>query len=114
METQATGKRQITNRTAFWVVFLTLVLVCLGFLSPGHFRRQNAIRTCDLLRPLISVDVRFKSVDAHPATNGRAIVSGTVSSADDAVALRQLIAQARTPQQPVFLVRVLTSTNDNR
>ncbi len=114
METPATNQRQISNRTAFWIVFLTLVLVCLGFLLPGHFRRQDAVSTCDQLRPLFSADSRFKSVDAHPATNGRAIVAGTVNSEEDAVALRQLVAQAHTPQQPIFLVRVVTSTNDNR
>ena len=114
MESHLTHPRQISNRTAFWVVFLTLVLVCLGFLLPGHFRARDAGRTCDLLRPVITHDARFKSVDVHPATNGRAIVSGDVNTEEDAAALRKLIAETRTPQQPVWLVRVLASTNDNR
>lgn len=114
MENQATSQRQVSNRTAFWVVFLTLVLVCLGFLLPLRFQAQDAARTCDLLRPLIGAEPRFKRVDVHRSTNGRAIVSGTVDTAEDAAALRQVIAQTRTPQQPAFLVRVIASTNDNR
>ena len=114
MENQATSQRQLSNRTAFWIVFLTLVLVCLGLLLPLRFRSQNAAHTCDSLRPLIDAEPRFKSVDVHRSTNGRAIVSGTVDTAEDAAALRQVIAQTPTPQRPVFLVRVIASTNDNR
>ena len=114
MDTHARNQRQDSQRSAFWVVFLTLVLVCLGFLLPAHFRRRDMLRTCDLLRPLIGEDARFKGVDVHPTTTGRAVVSGSVNSAQDATALRQLMAQAQPPQQPIFLVRVITSTNDIR
>jgi len=113
MEKLPVGQRQLSDRTAFWVVFLTLVLVCLGFLLPGKLRRYGAARTCEQLRFLIGKDARFNRVQVSCATNGRAIVSGTVNSSEDATTLRFLIVQAQTPQLPVFAVQVLTSINND-
>ena len=114
METKAPDQKQLSPRSSFWVVFITLVLVCLGFLSPAYFRRWNAGRTCEVLEPLLSGDARFKTVAVSRSTHGVAVLNGSVKSDADAAALRLLVERAHPPQKPVFLVRVLTSTNDIR
>src|SRR5690242_21282726 len=90
MELNTILKRQLSQRAAFWVVFLTLVVVCLGFILPGHFRRQDAARTCEVLAPLFSSDARFKAVTVSRSTSGWAILHGSVASDEDAAALRLL------------------------
>ncbi len=114
MEAKAPNQEQLSHRTSFWVVFLTLVLVCLGFLLPAYFRRWNAGRTCEVLEPILSADARFKAVAVSRSTHGVAILGGSVASDADAAALRLLVEQAHPPQKPVFVVRVLASTNDTR
>ena len=112
MGLQATLHRQLSERTAFWVVFLMLVLVCLGFILPGTFRRRDASRTCEILSSLFSADARFKTVTVSASTSGRAILSGSVASEKDAAALRSVVEQAHPPQRPVLFIRVLTSTTN--
>jgi hypothetical protein len=89
------------------VIFLTLVLVCLGFLLPRYLQRRAAVGTADLLRPLLASDARFIKVTVSPTTTGRSRLDGSVASDADAAALRQLVSQAHPPQKPVFAVRVL-------
>ncbi len=108
MEIKAFLHRPLSRRVEFWVVFLILVLVCLGFLMPEYLRRRDAARTCNVLSPLIQGDARFKDVMLYRSTSGHAIIGGSVNSSKDAEALRELIERAHVPQHPFFGVRVLT------
>src|SRR6266481_6253944 len=100
--------RHLSRRTEFWVIFLTLVLVFLGFLLPGYLQRVNAARTVSLLRPLLRADARFSKITISQSTLGCAILRGSVVSNADALALRRVVEQAHPPQEAWIMVEVAT------
>ena len=94
-----------SRRVAIWALFMVVALMGFALAISGWARRQNAARSAEILRTLIARDLRFKNVRVSCETNGRVYLRGEVASKDDLFALRDLVAQANLPTQPVFCVR---------
>ena len=94
-----------SRRVAVWALFIVVASIGFALAISGRVRRQNAGRSAEILRALIGRDSRFKNVRVSCGTNGRVYLRGEVASKDDLFALRDLVARAHLPAQPVFSVR---------
>jgi hypothetical protein len=86
-----------SRRTVFWTGFIAAAAVCFALAVPGSIQRHKAMRTVEILRPLLAADPRFARVQAVCTTIGRAYLNGWVNSAEDLAALQRLVGQAQLP-----------------
>jgi hypothetical protein len=109
MESKPANESRRSRRVAFWIVFLTFVVLCLLYLYPGMVRRGNARRTQQIIELMLLADARFRAVTISCSTYGSCALHGTVQSSADLEALRAMVERAQSPSQPFFNVTITKS-----
>jgi hypothetical protein len=96
----------VSDRVAFWVVFITIACVCFLFLYPSYAFHRGAGQAAGILRAVVASDARFTDVQVIQGTDGTVALAGSVRSQDDLQALRLAVERAHPPHKVAIWVKV--------